>query len=91
MTRGIGTSIQRSRLRSRHSARLRSAAANSPEGIAKGDQVKSMQTLLLAKGSIIEVDGEFGPKTETEVKKFQAAHGLVSDGICGPMSWAALK
>jgi len=58
---------------------------------SKGDQVKSMQTLLLAKGSVIEVDGEFGPLTEAQVKKFQTAHGLVADGICGPMTWAALK
>ena len=25
-----------------------------------------------------------------EVKKFQAASGLTVDGICGPMTWAAL-
>lgn len=58
---------------------------------AKGDQVKSMQTLLLAADIKIEVDGDFGPKTEAAVKKFQAAHGLVADGITGPMTWNALK
>jgi hypothetical protein len=57
----------------------------------KGNQVKSLQTLLLAKGMNIEVDGDFGPKTESALKQFQGAHGLIADGICGPMSWGALK
>jgi len=57
----------------------------------KGDQVKVMQTLLLAKGMKIDVDGDFGPMTEAAVREFQAAHGLVADAICGPMTWAALK
>jgi hypothetical protein len=56
-----------------------------------GDQVKSLQTLLLAKGMKIDVDGQFGPKTAAALKEFQEAHGLVADAICGPMSWAALK
>lgn len=58
---------------------------------AKGDQVKIMQTLLLAKGMKISVDGDFGPMTETVVEEFQAAHGLVRDGICGAQTWKALK
>lgn len=36
------------------------------------------------------VDGFFWDATETEVKAFQAAHGLVVDGIMGTRSWAAL-
>lgn len=58
---------------------------------AKGDQVKIMQTLLLAKGMKITVDGDFGPKTADALKKFQEAHGLLADAVCGPMTWAALK
>jgi len=35
-------------------------------------------------------DGKYGNITMREVRKFQAAQGLVVDGICGPMTWAAL-
>ena len=38
----------------------------------------------------ITVDGDFGPKTEEAVKKFQKEHGLTQDGICGPKTWEAL-
>jgi hypothetical protein len=58
---------------------------------ATGDQVKIMQTLLLAKVMKIDVDGNFGPETASILKKFQEAHGLVADGVAGPMTWAALK
>ena len=35
-------------------------------------------------------DGKYGNITMREVKKFQTASGLTADGICGPMTWAAL-
>ena len=35
-------------------------------------------------------DGKYGNTTIREVKKFQTASGLTADGICGPMTWAAL-
>ena len=33
------------------------------------------------------VDGIFGAKTETAVKRFQKDRGLTQDGIVGPMTW----
>lgn len=58
---------------------------------SNGEPVKRLQAALNAKGASLEVDGDFGPATKAALKKFQADRGLVSDGICGPQSWAALK
>ncbi len=52
---------------------------------SKGDDVKKLQTLLK-----INVDGDFGPKTEAAVKQFQKEHNLTQDGIVGPKTWEAL-
>lgn len=38
----------------------------------------------------IPADGEFGPQTETAVRRFQSTHGLASDGVVGPATRAAL-
>lgn len=38
-----------------------------------------------------QVDGKFGPLTEARVRQFQRDHGLVPDGIVGPMTWAELE
>lgn len=51
-----------------------------------GEDVKKLQAALH-----IFIDGQFGPKTEMALKIFQKEHGLVADGIAGPMTWAALK
>ncbi len=55
-----------------------------------GDDVKALQRLLNTKGLTIKVDGDFGKATETAIKKFQAARGLVPDGVAGPQTWYAL-
>ena len=58
---------------------------------ARGDNVEELQAVLNAKyGAALEVDGDFGAKTEAAVKSFQKAHGLTIDGIVGPKTWAAL-
>jgi peptidoglycan hydrolase-like protein with peptidoglycan-binding domain len=36
------------------------------------------------------VDGRYGPLTEQAVRRFQATHGLIVDGIVGPVTRAAL-
>lgn len=46
----------------------------------KSDYVKSLQTLLIAKGYTIVADGAFGPATETAVKNFQTRVGLPITG-----------
>ncbi|MBE6948179.1 MAG: hypothetical protein E7454_08055 [Ruminococcaceae bacterium] len=60
---------------------------------AKKDSVKAMQLLLLGYGFTMEsygADGSFGGATERALKAYQAATGLVADGICGPKTWAKL-
>jgi len=36
-------------------------------------------------------DGDFGPQTESAVKAFQIQHGLLADGIVGPLTFAPLS
>jgi peptidoglycan hydrolase-like protein with peptidoglycan-binding domain len=56
----------------------------------QGDVVRTVQHLFRARGHKIAVDCDFGPKTERSVRAFQAAIGLVADGIVGRRTWAAL-
>jgi hypothetical protein len=53
--------------------------------------VKDLQTRLVEQGFTVSVDGYFGPATEAVVERFQAAMGLVVDGIVGHRTWAALS
>ena len=56
----------------------------------KGEDVKWLQTKLKDKGyDVGDVDGDYGPKTEACVKKFQT--DVFVDGICGPLSLEKLK
>ena len=57
---------------------------------SRGENVRTLQTLLNACGASLDVDGIFGSKTRRAVKQFQAANGLETDGIAGKNTWAAL-
>lgn len=52
----------------------------------KGGQVTELQTKLNAAGAKpeLDTDGDFGSKTDTAVREFQAQNGLQEDGIVGP-------
>ncbi|HYI48584.1 MAG TPA: N-acetylmuramoyl-L-alanine amidase [Allosphingosinicella sp.] len=52
---------------------------------AVGESVKIVQAKVG-----VAVDGNFGPATEAAVRQFQRGHGLVPDGIVGPLCWAAI-
>jgi peptidoglycan hydrolase-like protein with peptidoglycan-binding domain len=59
----------------------------------QGDFVRAAQTELLKHDdldSTADVDGIFGPKTETATKAFQKTVGLGVDGIVGPLTWKQL-
>lgn len=57
---------------------------------SSGEDVKSAQGLLNARGYTLAIDGVFGPATRSAVTAFQHAKGLVADGIIGPATWARL-
>lgn len=56
----------------------------------KGDQVRLLQTHLGVWGIPVQVDGDFGPATETAVRTFQGRHGFGVTGIIDPQTWVAL-
>lgn len=59
----------------------------------KGLAVKVLQRFLKARGAKLEkhgCDSDFGTETQEAVKAFQTSHNLTADGICGPLTWAAL-
>ena len=58
---------------------------------SRGETVKILQTVLNNNGyDCGKVDGVFGNKTKEAVIRWQTTHGLVADGIVGPMTWASL-
>ena len=77
-------------------------ASNAASGLASGtypckgwtgDQVRKLQSALIAKGyscGTSGIDGSFGNDTHAAVLKFQADNGLEQDGIVGPKTQAKL-
>lgn len=58
---------------------------------SKGPPVKKAQKALkLRFYDPGPIDGIFGAKTASAVKWYQSDHGLQSDGIIGPKTWAGL-
>lgn len=53
--------------------------------------VKQIQIWLNVWGFHVSDDSVYGPKTAEAVKEFQKSQKLQTDGIVGPMTWAALK
>ncbi|WP_425388928.1 peptidoglycan DD-metalloendopeptidase family protein [Bacillus marinisedimentorum] len=59
---------------------------------SRGQAVESLQQTLSRKGYYnSSVDGIFGSITKSAVISFQRSHGLVTDGIVGPNTYAALS
>lgn len=55
-----------------------------------GPRVRALQEALNRNGAALEVDGEFGPMTESAVTAYQRAKGLEIDGVAGPQTLASL-
>lgn len=58
---------------------------------ASGPAVTLCQRLLNELGAALAVDGAFGAETLAAVEWFQRTHSLTVDGVCGPLTWAALR
>ena len=58
---------------------------------SQGDDVADLQMIMNSKfGYKLDIDGDFGSKTEAAVKDFQRKQGLTADGVVGPKTWKAL-
>lgn len=55
-----------------------------------GPDVMLWQGSLIAAGFAVSVDGSFGPATEAKTRAFQKFAGLVSDGVVGNLTRAAM-
>lgn len=53
--------------------------------VMKGDAVEVIQSVVNC-----DIDGSFGPATDSAVKSFQKANGLTVDGSVGPQTWEAI-
>lgn len=59
---------------------------------SKGEFVRDLQNKLNKKmGTSLFVDGNFGVKTEQQVRNFQSLYKLNIDGVVGPKTWTILN
>ena len=56
----------------------------------RGNLVWILQAALWIHGFRTTPDGIFGPLTEAQVRAFQTARGIASDGIAGPITFSSL-
>lgn len=88
---GIGEAVQDKKLTSSSSSS--NTTTKKHPTLRRGDtgeNVKTLQKLLAKDGSNLEIDGIFGPGTQSAVRSFQRRHNLEVDGIVGPQTWGAL-
>ncbi|WP_076262382.1 phage tail tip lysozyme [Intrasporangium flavum] len=55
-----------------------------------GDAVTGLQRELVDAGYALTVDGSFGPATDSAVRSYQQANGLLVDGVVGTNTWGSL-
>jgi hypothetical protein len=58
---------------------------------SSGSTVKWLQYELNQWKSTLKEDGDYGAKTEAQVKAYQKSHGLTADGVAGTKTIAKLK
>ncbi|MCF6521668.1 M15 family metallopeptidase [Streptomyces sp. JJ36] len=60
---------------------------------ASGSDVAQLQERIAgwaARGQNIAIDGQFGPATESALRRFQAGYGLSVDGVAGPQTYSKI-
>ena len=56
----------------------------------KGPLAAAIQAALCEAGHSLDIDGEFGPRTENALREYQKKHNLEVDGVAGPATYAKL-
>ena len=56
----------------------------------KGPLAAAIQAALCDAGYSLDIDGEFGPLTETALREYQKKNDLEVDGVAGPATYAKL-
>ena len=57
---------------------------------SRGNEVYTLEELLLELGYQVVVSNFFGKDTDVAVKDFQSKNNLVVDGVVGPKTWSKL-